>query len=181
MEIWKDVKGYEGLYQVSSLGRVKSLAKRVCNHRSGSTRQIQEHFITPTDNGNGYKIVGLTSKKTRKNKYVHRLVAEHFLVKPDCKNFVNHIDYDKSNNSASNLEWCTQKENVSHSISHLKKPKSVCRISNSGEKYICTRIDHRKNIRYRVIIKSLGIEKVFKNLDDAVRYRNEVMEKWQNQ
>jgi hypothetical protein len=142
---------------------------------------MKEHFITPTDNGNGYKIVGLRSNNKRCNKYVHRLVADHFLEKPLGKNFVNHIDYDKSNNSVSNLEWCTQQENTAYSVPHMRKPKSICRTSNTGEKYISRKIDHRKNIIYRVTIKSIGIEKVFANFNEAVRYRNEVIEKWQNQ
>lgn len=181
MEIWKDIRGYEGLYQVSNLGRVKSVARRVCNHPSGSTRQMQEHFITPTDNGNGYKIVGLRSDHKRQNKYVHRLVAEHFLENPQGKNYVNHIDFDKSNNRASNLEWCSQKENVQHSSSHMRHPKSVCKTSNTGEKYISARKDRRQNIRYRVFIVSERKERSFGTLAEAIQYRNEVMQKWQSQ
>lgn len=175
MEIWKDIKGYEGLYQVSNLGRVKSLERRVCNHKSGSTRLIKEHTLTPTDNGYGYKVVYLLLNRNRKNHYVHRLVAEHFIDKPLGKDYVNHIDYDKSNNVVTNLEWCTQSENIEYSADRMKHPKTRCRTSNTGEKYISRRVYREKYITYRVVIRSKGIDKSFPTLDDALCFRNEVM------
>lgn len=178
MEEWKDIQGYEGLYQVSNLGRVKSLERRVCNHKNGATRLIREQIITPTDNGNGYKIVGLRMKRKRQSKYVHRLVAEHFLEKPSGKDLVNHIDYDKSNNAVTNLEWCTQLENVAYSAEHMKKPKTKCRPPKTGEKYIKYR-NARGKIVYRVAIKQLKIDRSFKTLEEAIRYRNEAVQKWQ--
>ena len=178
MEEWKDIQGYEGLYQVSNLGRVKSLERRVCNHNNGATRLIREQIITPTDNGNGYKIVGLHLKRKRQNKYVHRLVAEHFLEKPSGKDFVNHIDYDKSNNAVANLEWCTQIENVAYSVEHMKKPKTKRRPPKTGEKYIKYK-NVRGKIVYRVAIKQLKIDRTFKTLEEAIRYRNEAVQKWQ--
>ena len=180
MEIWKDICGYEGLYQVSNLGRVKSLERQVRNHRSGSTRLIKEHFISPTDNGNGYKIVGL-HKGRRNQKYVHRLVAEHFLSNPKEKKYVNHLDYDTSNNAVSNLEWCTQLENVKYSTERMRKPKKKCRSTNTGEKYISKRISHGKYISFRVYIRNRGVDKSFKTLEEALWFRNEVMQKWQDQ
>lgn len=181
MEVWRDIKGYEGQYQVSNHGRVKSLERRVRNHPSGSTRLITEHFITSTDNGYGYKIVSFRSNEGRKNYYVHRLVAEYFLDKPPGKDCVNHIDYDKSNNMASNLEWCTQMENVRHSIEHLRNRKTNGKLPITGERYIGIRHKGDKVACYRVHIKQLRIDKSFKTLDDAVTYRNEVMKEWQNQ
>lgn len=181
MEIWKDIIGYEGIYQVSNLGRVKSVERRVRNHKSGSTRLQKEQIITPTDNGNGYKIVCLRSKTNRKNKYVHRLVAEHFLDNPLGKGYVNHIDYDKSNNVVTNLEWCTVSENVAHSVEHMRKPKQNSKLPTTKEKYICRRIEHGKHIRYRVSIRKFGVDRSFKSLEEAIQFRNEVMQKWQNQ
>ena len=181
MEIWKDIQGFEGLYQVSNMGRVKSLERRVCNHESGATRLIREHLVAPTDNGHGYKIVCLYSRRYRKNKYVHRLVAEHFLENPLEKKYVNHIDYDLTNNAASNLEWCTQLENIAHSLDHLRKPKLNSKLPSTGEKYIGCRCEHGKHIRYRVHITRLNIDRSFKTLDEAIQYRNEVVQKWQTQ
>lgn len=114
-EIWKDVPNYEGLYQVSNLGRVKS------NH---NTRYHKPKILTNIPR-NGYVSVILCKNKSQKNVFVHRLVAECFVPNPENKPCVNHIDGNKSNPCASNLEWCTQKENISHAINAgLFNPKA---------------------------------------------------------
>lgn len=105
-EIWKDVPNYEGLYQVSNLGRVKS------NH-NGKGHKPKVLTNIPR---NGYVSVILCKNKSQKNVFVHRLVAKCFVPNPENKPCVNHIDGNKSNPCASNLEWCTQKENISHAI-----------------------------------------------------------------
>lgn len=181
MEIWRDITGYESLYQVSNYGNIKSSERRVINHRGGTTRIVREAVMNPWDNGNGYLVVTLHNKHRRKNAYVHRLVAEAFIERQEGKPYVNHKDYDKHNNAASNLEWCTQKENVTYSISHMRKPRAKHRPSNTGEKYIYQKISRGKHIFYRVAIKSLGVEKNFNTFEEALQYRNEVMQKWQNQ
>lgn len=104
-EEWKDIEGYEGLYQVSNLGRVRSFKQ----NKSG-------HLLKYKSNCWGYFQVGLSKNGKQKLFSVHRLVAEAFIPKVENKNIVNHIDCDKSNNHANNLEWCTQKENVRHSV-----------------------------------------------------------------
>lgn len=142
---------------------------------------IEEHILTPTDNGSGYKIVSLHTKRSRINKYVHRLVAEHFLDNPLGKKYINHLDYDKSNNAVTNLEWCTQLENIAYSAEHMRKPKKKCRYTNTVEKYITERIYNGNCARYRVNIRNKGIDKIFKSLEEAVCFRNEVMREWQNQ
>ena len=103
-EIWKDIPNYEGLYQVSNLGRVKSTP--ICKHKKPR--------ILKNIPRNGYFSVILCDGKTQKNVFVHRLVAECFVPNPENKPIVNHIDGNKSNPHFSNLEWCTQKENVRH-------------------------------------------------------------------
>ena len=179
MEVWKDIKGYEGLYRISNMGRVKSLERTARNNIHGGERTIKESILSPTDNGHGYMLVGLKKDCKRKNHYVHRLVAEHFVENPLQNLYVNHLDYDKSNNKATNLEWCTQGENIAHSNEHMRKPKAKCRVSNTGEKYI-TKSSRHGNLRYRVIIKSIGVERCFVSLSDAIQFRNEVMQAWQN-
>lgn len=179
MEIWRDIKGYEGLYQVSNLGRVKSVERRVISNKSGGTR-IVGGILSPWDNGHGHLVVSLSNGQKRKNHYVHRLAAEAFLYHPKNENYINHKDYNTRNNSVENLEWCTQKHNTEHSREHMRKPKSKCKASNTGEKYI-TRKTYHGRVRYRVQIKLLGCEKNFLTLDDAIRYKNEVMGNWQNQ
>lgn len=179
MEIWKDIEGFEGLYQVSNLGRVKSKERNVINHKCGSTRIVHEFIMNPWDNGNGYLVVTLNNKRNRKNRYVHRLVAEHFVENPFAHQYINHLDYNKRNNKADNLQWCTQAENIAYSAEHMKKPKTVCRKSNTGEKYISSRAKCGKITHYRVCVN--GVEKSFKTLPEAISYRNEVMQIWQNQ
>lgn len=99
-EIWKDIEGYEGIYQVSNLGRVKRV----------TTGRILKSY---KDRG-GYLRVDLCKSGKRKNHKIHRLVAQAFIPNPDNKLQVNHIDENKTNNSVDNLEWVTAKENCNH-------------------------------------------------------------------
>lgn len=138
-EIWCDIKGYEGLYQISNFGNVRGLDREVAQGRYGRTRLIPSQRITPTDNGHGYLIVGLCRRSKRKNFYVHRLVAEHFLKQDPALRYVNHKDFDTYNNQVSNLEWCTQKENILHSADNMRKPHKSWKVSGTGEKYIYRR------------------------------------------
>ena len=98
-EVWKDVKNYEGLYQISNLGNVK---------RISSGKRLKPY------NRKGYIRVALSKDDTTKHIDIHRLVAQAFIPNPENKPEVNHIDGDKSNNEVSNLEWCTRKENMNH-------------------------------------------------------------------
>lgn len=180
-EIWKNINGYEGLYQISNLGRVKSLERRVRNNKNGGERIVKEALLNPTDNGKGYKIIGLRKNAHRKNYYIHRLVAENFLKNDENKKYVNHLDYDTTNNVVTNLEWCTQKENIRYSVAHMKKPRTKCKPTNTGEKYIIRIILSDGSYSYRVCISTKKIDKSFKSLDDAIAFRNEVIIQWQNQ
>ena len=101
-EIWKDVKGYEGMYCVSNFGRVKSFKRK------------KAMILKPFYNMDGYLNVELRDSKSRKTISVHRLVAIAFVPNPLNKPQVNHIDEVKTNNNISNLEWVTQKENMNH-------------------------------------------------------------------
>lgn len=117
-EIWKDIKGYEGYYQISNFGNVKSLK---FNHGTRSK------LLKPFDN-EGYTRVKLFIKNNGKRFLVHRLVAENFIPNPKNKPFVNHIDGNKSNNFVENLEWVTSSENVVHAIQNgLRPPNVICK------------------------------------------------------
>ena len=119
-EEWKQIKDYEGVYEVSNCGRVRSV-DRVCGKMPrGFDRNIKGKMMNPTDNGHGYMVVHLKKNGTRKIAYVHRLVAEAFIEKPDGCNVVDHIDYNRANNNVSNLQWCTQKENIHRSIINMR-------------------------------------------------------------
>lgn len=113
IEEWKDVTGYEGLYQISSLGNVKALARKIQNIRNGHTytRIVPEHLMSLVKTDDGYLRVTLANNKKRRGYLVHRLVAEHFIPKIEGKTYVNHLDEDKTNNIVTNLEWCTVWEN----------------------------------------------------------------------
>lgn len=103
-EIYKDIPGYEGKYQVSNLGNVRSL-----NYQN--TKKIK--ILCPVNHHGGYQIIHLGTSKI---KMVHTLVAEAFIENPEGKKYVNHIDGNKHNNKVSNLEWVTSKENMNHAI-----------------------------------------------------------------
>lgn len=109
-EIWRDIKNYEGLYQVSNIGRVKSLERMFINKR-GRKQHIKERILKPGTNHNGYFYVSLSDDRGKaKGFLVHRLVCEAFHENPKDKPCVNHIDENKTNNTATNLEWCTRKQ-----------------------------------------------------------------------
>lgn len=109
-EEWRDVAGYEGRYQVSSMGRVKSLERKFIN-KIGRERYVKECFLKPGADRGGYLRVGLCDGEKRKTFKVHRLVCEAFHENPDNKPQVNHINEIKTDNRASNLEWATAREN----------------------------------------------------------------------
>lgn len=106
LEIWKDIIGYENLYQGSNWGRVKSLERIDCigHHR-------KERILKPVPDKDGYLRVGLRKNNKRKNFLVHRLVAQAFLDNPNNLPEVNHRDENPQNNFVSNLEWCSAKYN----------------------------------------------------------------------
>jgi hypothetical protein len=181
MEIWKDIKGYEGSYQISNFGRVKRLQRTVRNNIYGGMRIVTEKILSATDNGNGYKFVGLRKDGSRKNHYVHRLVATAFIDNPNEFHYVNHLDRDRANNIVGNLEWCEQDENVRYSSEMMKKPKATCKSTNTGEKYVSIRTSRGGKEYYRVNIRLARADKSFKTITEAIKYRNEVMQKWQSQ
>lgn len=125
-EIWKDVKGFDNKYQVSSLGRVRSFAKG----KNGT-------LLKPCIN-HGYECVGLYKRGNKTHSFpVHRLVAEAFVPNPNNYNTVNHIDENKLNNNADNLEWCTFEYNISYKTSltrqSITRGKAVEQLTLDGK------------------------------------------------
>jgi len=112
MEKWKSIKGFEGIYEVSSLGRVRSLDRKI-PYKDGF-KQAKGKLMKLTKNRLGYMVVTLQKDRKRYFSIVHRLVAKAFIPNPENKREVNHIDSIKDNNNVNNLEWSTRKENMDH-------------------------------------------------------------------
>lgn len=112
-ELWKDIKGYEGYYQVSNLGRVRSVDRWVAN--SGDTKKFLKGRIRKLNYlNNGYLVAHLLKEGKSEPYYVHRLVAEAFIPNPDNLPIINHKDEVKTNNHVDNLEWCTYSYNSNY-------------------------------------------------------------------
>lgn len=115
MEEWRDIKGYEGLYQVSNIGNVRSIA-HIAVYTDGRVGHYKGKTLTPSNGGNGYKYVHLSKNGVTNRVGIHRLVAEAFLPKDNERNVVNHKDGNKHNNTVENLEWVTCSENSKHAV-----------------------------------------------------------------
>ena len=125
-EIWKDIPGYEGLYQASILGRIRRL-----NYRNTGKYKILKPSIKTT----GYLQVGLYKNQHCKLYLVHRLIAKTFIPNPDNKLYINHIDENRTNNKVDNLEWCTMTENNNHGNRNKKARKTFRK--NHGKRVGC--------------------------------------------
>ena len=130
MEIWKDVRGYEGLYEVSNRGRIRSIERRV-EYFNPKYNKITSHTVAPrikkaTKKDNDYMIATLYKGNKGTQVYIHRAVAEAFIPNPEGKPTVNHIDCNRANNTLENLEWSTYKEQEKHKdLLGRRKPSNV--------------------------------------------------------
>ena len=165
MEEWKDIKGYEGIYQVSNTGRVRSFLKKdgLVGYRLSDTpkeRALIEH-------GNGYIYVTLSKDGRNANHYVHRLVAEAFIgdIPKGC--VINHIDYNKSNNCSDNLEITTQKGNVIHSVEKMRKPRK------GGENRY---IRYRSQYGYYEVTVNRKYLGCYKSIEEARKVRDQYID-----
>lgn len=161
-EVWRPIAGYECFYEVSNLGRVRSLMMR-----NGSGSFARKKLMTQHNNGHGYKYVSIRLNGKRKNFYVHRLVADAFVPNPNNLPVVDHIDFDKTNNNADNLQWMTQKQNVARSTQNMSKPRKKA-MTNTGERYISRRKSDGK-FYVTVFRKSIG---AYKTLEEAITARD---------
>ena len=112
-EQWKDIRGHEGLYQVSSLGRIKSCSK-VLYYSNGKTIHRKEMIRVLSNSGSGYLTVTLSKNNKSRTYNVHSLVATAFLENPENLPYINHKDEDKTNNIIDNLEWCSESYNTTY-------------------------------------------------------------------
>lgn len=126
-EIWKDIKDYEGLYQVSNLGRVKSLVKKA---------RLHEYILKVSFDRHGYEHIHLSKNGISKSLLVHRVVAQAFIPNFDNLPEINHKDENKSNNTVNNLEWCTHQYNSSYGTRTSRIiPKTIDKTRKPVEQY----------------------------------------------
>lgn len=135
-EIWKDVVGFEGLYQISSFGRVKSL-ERFYKCINGHKRFKKVCIMSPEYNTRYGKIIFIKERKIH-SKMIHRLVAQAFIPNPENKPQVNHKDGNKRNNNVNNLEWMTPYENIHHALDNGLTPKCKGETHYQSIKVKCT-------------------------------------------
>lgn len=137
-EVWKDIEGYEGYYQVSNLGRVKSLQTMKYSHiKKCAIPVMRERVLKPFPNTDKYLMIDLKKDGKRNCQKVHRLVAKAFIPNLDNMPQVNHKDENKQNNCADNLEWCNCQYNNTYGTAKSrmaeKHKKKLIQISASGE------------------------------------------------
>jgi hypothetical protein len=123
-EIWLPIPEYKGIYEVSNMGRIRSLDRiTVCSigrHMRFKGRILKARSVKPT----GYLMVNLSKNNKNEDLLVHRLVAQAFIPNPSKFPIVNHKDCDKSNSRANNLEWCTESENTLHALANNRRKTS---------------------------------------------------------
>lgn len=119
LEEWREIKGYEGRYEVSNMGNVRSIPRQIINSL-GRKRNLRSVLLKKNHMKSGYMMITLGNGK---NVLVHRLVAKAFIPNKECRPCVNHLDGNKGNNTVNNLQWVTYSENERHSYDVLgKKP-----------------------------------------------------------
>ena len=144
--MFKDIKGYEGLYKIDDKGNVYSCI----------TNSSRRKGIMKPQSKNGYLTIGLYKDKKYKNYLIHRLVAQAFISNPNNLKEVNHIDGNKHNNRVQNLEWCTGSQNVKHSYEHGLHPR-LC-----GEKNVAHKLTWKDVHEIRGIYKDVSCTELSK-------------------
>lgn len=163
IEEWRDVPGYEGKYQVSNFGRVKSLARFVLN---GNKHWQPERIFKKYLNNRGYEELKLyKGNREFKNVQLHRLVAQAFIPNPNNYPQINHIDGNPENSRVENLEWCTNSMNTKHAYdTGLKDPKNYkgsanCNAKLTDEQVINIRLDRKNGMSISEVSIKYGIRK----------------------
>ncbi len=191
IEEWRDIEDFEGYYQVSNLGRVKSLERHIHCYDNRWKKYVdkvnKEKIMSPS--GDRYKFVDLRKNNEYSSRYIHRLVASAFIPNPDNKPEVNHKDRNPSNNRLDNLEWATSKENTIHLIEsgydigantrgrHLTDDHKM-KISNSLKGHPSytrtkeTKDKYRRSYKYACPVRCLEDGMVFSCKAAAAEYYN---------
>lgn len=148
---WVQIPGYEGRYEISTCGRVRTMARIAPRTVSGfsSPVRVKRKELRPSSEPGGYPAIELTNEAGRRRLYMHRLLAQAFIPNPLNLPVVNHIDGDKTNNALQNLEWCTHAQNAAHASKAGLLPKGLI---GPGEKCPAAKLTDEKvrEIRRRV-------------------------------
>ena len=146
-ETWRDIKGFEGLYQVSNKGRIKRLYRRVIDKR-GIVQIFNESLLTCTINVYGYYQTTLRKNGRKINIKLHRCVAEAFIDNPYNKPLVDHIDGNKLNNTSDNLRWVTNSENILNENTYNRFKENVTKARKSERIPVHQLDDNYNNVEY---------------------------------
>lgn len=167
MEKWNPVVGYEGLYEVSNYGRIKSLPRR----REKLAFHMKKQVIHPKNKG--YAYVSLYKNNKAEYALVHRVVATSFVENLYNKPNVNHKDCDRLNNHTDNLEWCTQKENILHAVKNDRLARGEYRFGHKLQP--CNILQIRKMIKDRITIREIA---VLFGVSTSTIFKISVRKKW---
>lgn len=173
VEVWKDVIGYEGLYIVSSMGRIKSL-DRIIATSNGKNQLHKGKMMKLLDNGNGYFFVRIKGKIS----YIHRLVAKAFIPNPDNLPEVDHIDTNKGNNKVGNLKWASRKDNCNNELtrSHITEAQKGRKVSEETKRKLsesCKGRKHTEEARRKISeaqykkVYCIELDRIFNSIKEA--------------
>ena len=170
-EVWKDIKGYEGLYQVSSFGRVRSLTRKLIN-KKGVEYTVYSRYLSAGIN-QGYKQVVLCKEGKRKTCRLGRLVAEAFIPNPLNLPQVNHINEIKTDNRAINLEWCSSKYNCNYGshIENIQKNRNIQSFIKNKSKAIIQLTLDGEYVKQYSSIKEAAEDTELTNISNALSGR----------
>lgn len=176
--IFKSIKGFENMYEISNYGIIKSVDRNIIC-KDGQIKPIKSRYIRPADNGSGYKFVYLWKDNKQHRYYVHRLVAETFIPNPDNLPEVNHIDNNKNNNHVNNLEWCNRLYNERQKPKHISgypaKPiEQIDVITNE----IIAEFESISDCERKLHINSATIRKHIENNNVITKFDNNFKLKW---
>ena len=181
-EIWKPIKDYEGLYEISNLGRVKRLCKTIIDSK-GRKQIFEENILKPFKN-KGYLMIDLTKNKIKKRFLVHRLVAETFIPNPDNKPQVDHINTIRDDNRADNLRWTTRSENCNNELTkkHMSESQKGKQLPEDTKKKIQKSLkghkvseetkDKIRKSKESKKVYCIELDKVFESISEAGRELN---------